>query len=101
MGLHAGIDAAIEKYKGFVKRQASGLTASGLLKGISHYELLKTLYFLKNIFLSLAALSKTFQTESLNFSRMSPAISRCKSKTIEVEKDVRVLQQLKVNLAKV
>ena len=40
-------------------------------------------------------ISKTFQTGSLNFSRISPAINRCKSKILEVAKDDRVIQQFK------
>ena len=49
--------------------KTSGPTASGLLKKISHYEFLGTLYLLRNILPSLAELSKTFQTGSLNFSK--------------------------------
>ena len=56
--------------------KTSGSTASGLLKKISHYESLGRLYLLKNILPSLAGLSKTFQTGSLNFTRISPAINR-------------------------
>ena len=52
------------------------------------------LYLLKNILPSLTELSKTFQTGNLNFSIMSPAINRCKSKILEVAKDYRVIQQL-------
>ena len=82
--------------------KASGSTASGLLKKISHYEFLGTLYLLKNILPSLTGLSKTFQTESLNFSRtainISTAINRCKSKVLEVAKDYRLNQQLKDDL---
>ena len=73
----------------------SGSTASGLLQSNSHYEFLGTLYLLKNILPSLTGLNKTFQTESLNFLRISPAINRCKSKILEVANDYRVIQQLK------
>ena len=102
LSLHTGVDAAFGEYKGLIyilkemqNNKASGPTASGLLKKISHYEFLDTLYLLKNILPSLTGLSKTFQTRNLNFSRISPAINRCKSKILEVAKDDRVIQQLK------
>ena len=53
---------------------------------------------MKNILPSLTGLSKTFQTGSLNFSRISPSINRCKSRILEVAKDHRVIQQLKEDL---
>ena len=76
----------------------SGSTTSGLLKKISHYEFLGKLYLLKNILPSLTGLSKTFHTGSLNFSRTSTAIYRCKSNIFEVAKYYRVIQQLKEDL---
>ena len=78
--------------------KASGSTASGLLKKISHYEFLGTLYLLKKILSILTGLSKTFQTGRLNFSRISLAINKCKSKILEVAKDYRLIQQLKEDL---
>ena len=109
LDLYAGVDADFGEYKGLIytlkemhNNKASGSTASGLLKKISHYEFLGTLYLLKNILPSLTGLSKTFQTESLNFSRIainiSTAINRCKSKVLEVAKDYRLIQQLKDDL---
>ena len=76
--------------------KASGTTTSGLLKKISHYEFLGMLsffpYLFKNIFPSMTGHSKTFQTGSLNFSRISPAINKCKSKILKVAKSYRVIQ---------
>ena len=102
LGLHAGVGAAFGEYKGFIytlkemqNDKVSGSTASGLLKRISHYKFLGTLYLLKNIPPSLTGLSKTCQTGSHNFSRISPAINKCKSKILEVVKGDRVIQQLK------
>ena len=46
----------------------------------------------------MTGISKTFQTGSLNFSRISPAINRCKSKILDVAKDDRVIQQHKEDL---
>ena len=100
--LYAGADAAFGEYKGFIYNlkemqndKLSGSAASGLLKKISHYGFLGTLYLLNNILPSLTGLSKTFQTGSLTFSRILLAINRCKSKILEVAKDDRVIQQLK------
>ena len=76
----------------------SGSTASDLLKKISHYNFFGTLYLLKNVLPSLAGLSKTFQTRSLNFSRISPTVNRCKSKALEVAEDYRVIQQKELNI---
>ena len=56
---------------------ASGPTASSLLKKISHYEFLGTFFIMKIILRSLTELSKTFQTGSLPLTdRISPAINR-------------------------
>ena len=46
----------------------------------------------------LSALSKTFQTGSLNFSRITPLINKSKEKIKEVANDGRVLTQLKGGL---
>ena len=63
---------------------ASGPTASSLLKKIGPRGFLGTLFLLKNVLPSVTGLSKMFQTGSLNFSRIFPAINRCKSKIFEV-----------------
>ena len=103
--LHTGVDAGFGECKGLIytskemqNDKASGSTASGLLKKISHYEFLGTLYLLKKILSILTGLSKTFQTGRLNFSRISLAINKCKSKILEVAKDYRLIQQLKEDL---
>ena len=92
LSLHAGVDASFGESKGLIytlkemqNDMESGSTASGLLQSNSHYEFLGTLYLLKNILPSLTGLNKTFQTESLNFLRISPSINRCKSKILEVK----------------
>ena len=56
------------------------------------------LYLFKNILSSLKGLSKTFQTGSLDFLRISPAINRYKSKILEVARDYRVIRKLKEDL---
>lgn len=44
---------------------------------------------------NLSALSKTFQTGSLNFSRIVPSINICKSKILEIESNGKILNELK------
>ena len=46
----------------------------------------------------LSALSKTFQTGSLNFSRIVPAINKCKTKIQEIERKGHVWAELENNL---
>ena len=91
--LHAGVDAAYGEYNGLIytlkemqNDKASGSTTSGPLKKIIHSGFVGTLYLLKNILPCLTGLTKTFQPASLDFSRISPAINRCKSKILEVTK---------------
>ena len=52
----------------------------------------------KHMLPNLSALSKTFQTGSLNFSRIITSINKCKGKIQEVVKDGRVLKQFKDDL---
>ena len=105
LSLHAGVDAAFGEYRGLTytlkemqNDKVSGSTASALMEKISHYKFLGTIYLLKNILPSLTGRSKRFQIGSLNFSRISPVINRCKSKILEVAKNDRVIQQLKEDL---
>ena len=105
LSLHAGVDAVFEEYEGLINAlkvlqsdKSSGPTATGLLKKINNYEFLGTIYMLKHILPNLSALSKTFQTGSLNFSRIIPSINKCKGKIQEVVKDGRVLKQLNDDL---
>ena len=106
LSLHAGVDAAYEEYEGLVKTlekirdtdKASGSLAAGLLKKIKNYEFLGTLYLLKDMLPNLSALSKVFQTGSLNFSRIIPSLKKCKSKLQEVEREGTVIENLKNDL---
>ena len=47
---------------------------------------------------NLSALSKTFQTGSLNFSRIIPSINRCKTKIQEIEQNGKVWDELEKDL---
>ena len=48
--------------------------------------------------LNLSALSKTFQTGSPNFSRITPSIKRCKTKIQEIEQNGKVWDELEKDL---
>ena len=105
LSLHAGVDAVYDEYEGIVKTlqeiqfgRSSGSLAIGLLKKIKYHEFLGTLYLLKYMLPNLSALSKTFQTASLNFSRIIPSINRCKTKIQEIEQNEKVWDKLEKDL---
>ena len=93
LSLDAGVDGAWEDFGGII--DATGSTATGLLRKINNYEFSGILCLLKNMLPILSCLSKTFQTGSLNFSRITPSINKCKEKIKEVAKDGRGLKQLR------
>ena len=106
LSLHAGVDAVFEEYDGIVKTlkelqndKKSGGLATGLLKKIQAPEFIGTLYLLKHMLPSLSALSKAFQKGSLNFSRITPAINRCKAKIREIESKEVIWKELEKDLA--
>ena len=106
LSLHAGVDAVFEEYAGIVKTlkelqndKKSGGLATGLLKKIQAPEFIGTLYLLKHMLPSLSALSKAFQKGSLNFSRITPAINRCKAKIREIESKEVIWKELEKDLA--
>ena len=106
LSLHAGVDAVFEEYVGIVKTlqelqndKKSGALATGLLKKVQAPEFIGTLYLLKHMLPSLSALSKTFQKGSLNFSRITPSINRCKAKISEIESKGIIWEELEKDLA--
>ena len=105
LSLHAGVDAVYDEYEGIVKTlqeiqfdRSSVSLAIGLLKKVKDHEFLGTLYLLKFMLPNLSALSKTFQTGSLNFSRIIPSINRCKTKIQEIEHNGKVWDELEKDL---
>ena len=105
LSLHAGVNAVFDEYEGLVKTlqkiqsdRSSGSLATGLLQKIKDHEFLGTLYLLKFMLPNLSALSKTFQTGSLNYSRIVPAINRCKTKIQEIERKGDVWAELEKDL---
>ena len=92
LSLHASVDSLFEEYVGMIHAlwfmkdnpAVGGATAAGLLKKIDSVKFLGVLYMLKYMLPHLSALSKTFQTGTLNFSRMVPSIEKTKHKIQEV-----------------
>ena len=106
LSLHAGVDAVFKEYVGIVKTlkelqsdKKCGALATGLLRKVQAPEFIGTLYLLKHMLPSISALSKTFQKGSLNFSRITPSINRCKSKLTEIEKNGIIWEELQKDLA--
>lgn len=77
---------------------ASGPMATGLLKKLNSIKFLGVLYMFKTVLPHLSALSKTFQTGAINFSRIIPGISKLKSNIRKIDKDDFVMSELKKDL---
>lgn len=76
----------------------SGPMATGLLKKLDSITFLGVLYMFKIVLPHLSALSKTFQTGAINFSRVIPGINKLKSNISHVGKDDSVISELKKDL---
>ena len=105
LSLHAGVDAAWEEYGGLIdalkflaEDRKTGSVAKGILNKVDDIEFLGSLCLFKNMLPILSTLSKTFQTNSLNFSRITPAINKSKAKIMDIANDGRVIQQLEGEL---
>ena len=102
--LCVGVDAAWDEYVGLIKtlqtlgEERNGAKAVGILKKIKNIDFIGSLCLFKNMLPILSTLSKTFQTNALNFSRITPAIVRAKEKIMEVASDGRVVDHLRVAL---
>ena len=82
------IDVIYKEYAGLIHclhsiqeqdKSPGGAMASGLLKKMDSVEILSLLYTMKFMLPSLTALSKTFQTGAINFSRMKPNLEKTKA----------------------
>lgn len=106
LSLHASVDSVFTEYVGLVNTlrvlkddPASGPMAAGLLKKLDSIRFLGVLYMFKTVLPHLSALSKTFQTGAINFSRIIPGISKLKSNISEIERNDSVMSELKKDLA--
>ena len=63
---------------------SGGSMAKGFSKPLKSSKFIEMLYTLKVMLPSLTALSKTFQTEAINFSTITPNIEKAKSKLRQI-----------------
>ena len=103
LSLHASVDAIYEQYVGLIHclssiqvqdRSLDGVMASGLLKkmecGVLGPSLNHEIYAA-----SLTALSKTFQTGAINFSRIKPNLEKTKAQLQNTATQQTALKKLK------
>ncbi|CAH1266693.1 Hypp3521 [Branchiostoma lanceolatum] len=72
--------------------------ATGLLKKMKSSRFLGIIIILENVLPHLADLSKSFQASTLNFSRVSPAITKAKDELREIARSNIVRNQLQADL---
>jgi hypothetical protein len=95
------VNAAWDEFVGLLEamktlgKENNGAKAIGIVKKIDNIEFVGTLCLLKNMLPISTTLSKTFQINPLNFSRLTPAILKAKEKIREVANDRRVVTQLR------
>lgn len=106
LSLHASVDSIFEEYVGLINALRrlkddpnSGAMAGGLLKKIDCTKFLGTLYMFKKVLPHLSALSKTFQTGSINFSRIKPGISKVHANLQKILKDDAIVTSLKEDIS--
>ena len=106
LSLHASVDSLFEEYVGTLHALRSmkddqavgGAIAVGSLKKMDSVEFLGVLYMLKYMLPHLSVLSKTFQTGSLNFSRIVSSIKKTKYKIQDLAKKGTHLEQLRLDI---
>ena len=91
LSLHASVNALFEEYVGLLyllkilkEDKSAGPTVTGTLKKMENFRFLGPLYLMKLMLPHLSILSKTFQTGSLNFSRVFPSLNKTKNKIMAV-----------------
>ena len=106
LSLQASVDSLFEEYVRILHalrsmkddRAVGGAIAVALLKKMDSVEFLGVLYMLKYMLPHLSVLSKTFQTGSLNFSRIVPSIEKTKYKILDLAKKGTHLEQLRLDI---
>ena len=107
LSLDAGVNGVFDEYVGIRKaleemqkplHGKSACLAKGILKKINGHEFIGTLYLLKHFLPVLSILSKSFQASSLNFSRIIPAINKCKSKIQQIKDKGLVWENLEKDI---
>ena len=104
--MHASINAVFEEYVGLLhlprivkEDNSAGPTATGILKKMENFRFLGTLYLMKFMLPRLSILSKTFQTGSLNLSRVIPSLNKAKNKIMAVANQNEAYRELEKDIA--
>ena len=89
LSLHNSVDSVFVEYLGLVKalEKIGDATATGNLRKIKSVDFLGNLYLFKHALPHLFALSKTFQTVAINFSKIKPNIMKTKAKLQRLKND--------------
>ena len=91
LSLHASVNAVFEEYVGLLhllkilkEDKSAGPTATDILNKMENFRFLGTLHSTNFMLPHLSILSKTFQTGSLNFSRVILSLNKTKNKIMAV-----------------
>ena len=104
LSLYAFVDAVYEEYVGLIHclrsiqqqdKSPGGPMASGLLKKMDSVEFLGLFYNMKFMLPSLTALSKTFQTGSISFSRIKTNLEKTRAQLQNTATQQTALKKLK------
>ena len=106
LSLHASFDGVYDEYVGLLetlkllaeKKELGGAMAKGFAKNLKILNFLGMLYTLKVMLLSLTALSKTFESVAINFSRIVPNVLKTKAKFQQLFDTSKIVNLLKDDL---
>ena len=104
--LHASVDGVCEEYNGLLEKfsilytegGSGGSMAKGFCKSLKSPKFIGMLYTLRETLPSLTALSRTFQTGSITFSRIIPNIEKTKSNLQQILDEQKPLKLLKTDM---
>ena len=106
LSLHASVNAVFEEYVGLLhllrilrEDKSAGPTATRILKKVENFRFLGTLYLMKFMLSHLSIYSKTFQTGSLNFSRVILSLNKTKNKIMAVANQNEAYRELEKDIA--
>ena len=106
LSLHASVDGVYEKYARLLETfsiwetegGSGGSIANGFSKSLKSPKFIGMLYTLREMLPSLTALSRTFQTGVINFSRITPKIEKTKSKLQQILDEQKQLKLFKTDM---
>ena len=104
--LHASVDGVYEKYARLsetftileTEGGSGGFVVKSFSKSLKSPKFIGMLYTLRVMLPSLTALSRTFQTGVINFSRITPKIEKTKSKLQHILDEQKQLKLFKTDM---